>query len=535
MVSILNNESAAVALNTLREINRNLSQVQSEISTGQRIANARDNAAIFAVSSVIEADIESFRAISDSLNLGSSTVAVARTASEEITNLLTEIQSNVVAAQEDNVDRTLIQQDISNLRDQIASIVNAASFNGLNLLQGTENVDILSSLDRQTDQTVRASRITINRSDLQATLGVFNGSGTIDTTQVAGDTAGTPAATNAGTGLTTVTTATAGASQDIVFTDSDGGSPVAADGFDSDFAFTATVNGEVFNFDTTTSGAVAAANATQIAAEIDAQLSAFVADRGITGVEVTNSTGTLTVTNNNAFDTVSFQATTSATNDSADTNPDVTLASRGDQSFFDIAAGVRTGGEGFRLNFAGGPTVEFVARTGDDQNDIANGLAAALRTAAAGNPSFADFQVSVVEGTSGNPARLEVDNGNTAIAVTVETRGEGTQGGGLRDLATIDVSTAVGASNALDVISDLIQTGVQAAANFGSAERRIDIQDEFVTNLIDSLRAGVSALTDADLEEASARLQSLQVQQQLGIQALTIANQQPQALLGLFR
>ena len=81
----------------------------------------------------------------------------------------------------------------------------------------------------------------------------------------------------------------------------------------------------------------------------------------------------------------------------------------------------------------------------------------------------------------------------------------------------------------------LLQSSIDASAAFGSAQKRIEIQDEFVTNLVDSLNVGVSALTDADLEEASARLQSLQVQQQLGVQALSIANQTPQTLLSLFR
>ena len=107
--------------------------------------------------------------------------------------------------------------------------------------------------------------------------------------------------------------------------------------------------------------------------------------------------------------------------------------------------------------------------------------------------------------------------------------------GGLAALASIDVSTAAGASSALGAIEGLIQTAVNAAAAFGSTQKRIEIQNEFVSNLIDALNSGVGAMTDADLEEASARLQSLQEQQQLGIQALSIANQSPQSILALFR
>ena len=76
---------------------------------------------------------------------------------------------------------------------------------------------------------------------------------------------------------------------------------------------------------------------------------------------------------------------------------------------------------------------------------------------------------------------------------------------------------------------------MRAAADFGSVQGRIDIQSEYVSNLMDSLKSGVGALVDANMEETSARLQALQVQQQLGIQALSIANQSPQNILSLFR
>ena len=66
-------------------------------------------------------------------------------------------------------------------------------------------------------------------------------------------------------------------------------------------------------------------------------------------------------------------------------------------------------------------------------------------------------------------------------------------------------------------------------------KKRIDTQAEFVTNLTDSLTTGIGSLVDADMEETSARLQALQVQQQLATQSLSIANQQPQNILSLFR
>ena len=77
MSSILTNTSAMVALQTLRGINSNLSKTQDEISTGKSIATARDNSAVWAISKVMESDVKGFKAISDSLSLGQSTITVA--------------------------------------------------------------------------------------------------------------------------------------------------------------------------------------------------------------------------------------------------------------------------------------------------------------------------------------------------------------------------------------------------------------------------------------------------------------------------
>ena len=102
-------------------------------------------------------------------------------------------------------------------------------------------------------------------------------------------------------------------------------------------------------------------------------------------------------------------------------------------------------------------------------------------------------------------------------------------------MAAINVSTAPGAQAALGNIEALIDTSIDAAASFGSVEGRIATQSEFISNLSDSLKSGIGAMVDADMEEASARLQALQTQQQLGVQALSIANQAPQTILQLFR
>ncbi|MBK1669564.1 hypothetical protein CKO28_16110 [Rhodovibrio sodomensis] len=106
---------------------------------------------------------------------------------------------------------------------------------------------------------------------------------------------------------------------------------------------------------------------------------------------------------------------------------------------------------------------------------------------------------------------------------------------GLQSMGQIDVTSAEGAQNALQSMEGFTQQAIDAAANFGQAQMRVETQMDFVGKLTDSLTAGVGSLVDADMTEESAKLNALQVQQQLGTQALSIANQAPQALLSLFR
>ncbi len=78
-------------------------------------------------------------------------------------------------------------------------------------------------------------------------------------------------------------------------------------------------------------------------------------------------------------------------------------------------------------------------------------------------------------------------------------------------------------------------TAVQTASeNIGATQKNIDIQNTFVSALSDSITTGIGSLVDADMNEASTRLNALQTQQQLGVQALSVANQNSQLILKLF-
>jgi len=110
-------------------------------------------------------------------------------------------------------------------------------------------------------------------------------------------------------------------------------------------------------------------------------------------------------------------------------------------------------------------------------------------------------------------------------------------------LASYDGTNEMDISTATDTqINDYIQAMdsaigdmTTAATNFGSAKSRIGLQKDFVTSLMDAIDRGISSLVDADMNKESTRLQALQVQQQLGVQALSIANSSSQNILSLFK
>lgn len=109
-------------------------------------------------------------------------------------------------------------------------------------------------------------------------------------------------------------------------------------------------------------------------------------------------------------------------------------------------------------------------------------------------------------------------------------------GGAILELAlTSSINTATNSAAALTALQDSIAQVNAALGEIGSQAKQIEAHNTFVSKLMDTLETGVGNLVDADLARESARLQALQVQQQLGAQALSIANSSPQIILSLFR
>ena len=139
-------------------------------------------------------------------------------------------------------------------------------------------------------------------------------------------------------------------------------------------------------------------------------------------------------------------------------------------------------------------------------------------------------KVSAVMSNDGT-STLDVDNINIEADATTAFGAAGTD-------TALDLSGDTGAATAktlktaLDTFADSLSTKL---STLGSASRQIDGQTTFVSKLSDSIEGGIGNLVDADLAKESAKLQALQVKQQLGVQALSIANQAPQSIMSQFR
>ena len=106
-------------------------------------------------------------------------------------------------------------------------------------------------------------------------------------------------------------------------------------------------------------------------------------------------------------------------------------------------------------------------------------------------------------------------------------------------VSNLNITTAGVDNTDIDQMISNVDTAIKsmasAASTLGAAKSRISIQKDFVGELMNSIESGISTLVDADMTKESTRLQALQTQQQLGIQALSIANSSAQSVLSLFR
>jgi flagellin len=166
--SVNTNNNAATALQYLTATQSQLSVVQQQINSGLKVATARDNGAVYAIAQNQRGAVAGYTAVIASLTNGSSAIDVALSAGQSISDLLIQLKTKALAASDasaDTASRQALNQDFTALRDQIATIVKNAVFNGVNLVSGsTKQITALASSDGSRRITTAAQNLSLSGS-----------------------------------------------------------------------------------------------------------------------------------------------------------------------------------------------------------------------------------------------------------------------------------------------------------------------------------------------------------------------------------
>ncbi|WP_112436416.1 flagellin [Rhizobium sp. AN80A] len=165
MSSINSNSSADIALQILRAVASDLTETQRKVSTGFRVERASDNAAYWSIATTMRSDNEALSAVSDALGLGAAMVDTAYAGMSQAIDVMSEIKARFVAATENGVDKTKVNDELSQLKNQLRAIAVSTSFSGQNWLyinSTADNVDrsIAAGIARDTSGAVSVQTMT---------------------------------------------------------------------------------------------------------------------------------------------------------------------------------------------------------------------------------------------------------------------------------------------------------------------------------------------------------------------------------------
>lgn len=175
MASIVTNAGAISALKTLRSINGQMFDTQRQVATGLRIGRASDNAAYWSIANTMRSDKGALSAAQDALGLGAAKVDTAYQGVAATTDILAEFMARMVTAQQDGIDRKKVQEELEQLKQQILTISNSASFAGQNWLRpelgnpasnNAAKTSIPSSFSRNANGTVSVKTLDIDLSKI---------------------------------------------------------------------------------------------------------------------------------------------------------------------------------------------------------------------------------------------------------------------------------------------------------------------------------------------------------------------------------
>jgi flagellin len=140
MISVNTNKGAMIALQTLTSTDRDMAVTQNRVSTGYKVANAKDNGAIWAIANKMKSDVGSYDRVIEANDKAQALVDTALAAGESIMELLNEMKGKALAGSQAGLSasaQSALNADFTQLRDQITSVIANASFDGANMVGAT--------------------------------------------------------------------------------------------------------------------------------------------------------------------------------------------------------------------------------------------------------------------------------------------------------------------------------------------------------------------------------------------------------------
>jgi flagellin len=475
MSSINTNLSAMTALQALKSTQNAMNKNQNQISTGLRVGEASHNASYWSISTKMKSDNGALGAVKDSIKQSKAMIDTYSSAIDKSLTYLNKMKEKLTAGSNPGADLEAIQVELKGSIEGLKSSAASATFNGQNWLEGTPStVKLVTSYDGEAQK--------VNTLEVDTTkVNLFDN------------------AANPTSGLlknvANIDIATAPKAQGYTDVAVDPSKVGATDSFSFKLS-----DGTEFSV----TGAATA--------DMDA-VAALINSNGTASADVEASVvdGKLRITSKTAGVDVSATFNDTAAGSVATTTGTLTKANLGGLSQGDQVK--------FAADFDGDGTDENYSFTlGSEKN-------AAEMVSAINSDSNLKNLVLATTNDAGDLVISAKDGTTTMTSISFENKTKG-----------VDTTYGqIAVADALKAVDKAINDLRAGSAMLGANKALLETQEEFIGVLTDSLTAGVSAFVDADMNEASTRNQALQTQQQLGVQALSMANQNSQMILKLFQ
>jgi flagellin len=487
--------SNITSLNAQRNLNKtsnSLTKSMERLSSGLRINSAKDDAAGLSIANRMTSQVRGLNQAARNANDGISMAQTAEGAMQEVSNNLQRIRELAVQAASDSnsaTDRQALNDEVSQLVEEIERVATTTSFNGTNLLDGTfgsKNIQVGAN----NGQSIDISMVSVKAD----ALGV--GSNSSYRTTVSADTATTDALS---AGDLTINGYEVGA------TSSDGVSMSGASG-------SAIAVADAINARTSDTGVTAAVDIATFGAAKASGTSVKINDNEvkINGVSI----GTLSAAASGAVRASDFAAAVNAISDQTGVTATFSASTSGTNQ---LGAVSLTSIDGRNI------TVEL------------SGVTYAELGLSGGNTSANTTLRSSVDLSSSSSTGITIgglDAANAGFTTTGYTEAVATAGAGV---SSINLTTADGASEAIDTVDAALATIDSARGDLGAIQNRFESTIANLQNVSENVSAARSRIMDADFAAETAAMTKAQVMQQAGTAMLAQANQLPQAALSLLQ